>query len=51
MTEIEALKVLESATAMLQLTRKDHEIIATALQVLAKAVQSTPKSVKLEKAE
>lgn len=34
MTPEQAIKILEQATAVLQLSRKDHEIILQALKVL-----------------
>jgi hypothetical protein len=43
MTNEQALKVLEEATAMLTLNRKDHQTVITALQTLANAVAATAK--------
>ena len=37
MTVEQAIKIIEEATAQLRLTRKEHELVLAAIQVLSKA--------------
>lgn len=46
MTNEQALKVLEDSTAMLQLNRKDHQIIAQALNVVRAGLMTKDASEK-----